>query len=74
MLNFPEGAVGFAFLEHHEAGLCGLLTGLGAGGRCIYILPSEGVFVELHGSINILDRNLSPGDRTGLFLVSGCKQ
>lgn len=73
-LNFLEGTVAFVFLEHVVLRLCVLLAGLGAGGGWSYVLPSEDVFVELHGSVEVLDGNLGPGDGTGLFLVSGYRE
>jgi hypothetical protein len=74
LLDFLEGAVRVGFLEHVEVGLYDLLAGLGACGLWSYVLPSEDVFVKRHGSIEILGRNLGPGDGTGLFLVSGYRE
>jgi hypothetical protein len=75
-LDVAEGAVGGALLEHEDVGDGALFASLGAGGvvRGSYELPSEDVLVELLGPIDIFNGNLSPGDGTGLFMVSRCRK
>ena len=69
-VDFLEGAMAAALLEHVEIGFWDFLAGLRAGGWWHYVFPSKDVLVKLHGSMNILNRDLSPTDGTGLFALS----